>query len=122
MPTYPAVRVRRFASYASTIVVAIVVALAVPISQLRTISVVASCCCPDPSNCHCPDHKPDHCPQSSMNACHRSQQTTVAPQLPAFEPPVLVATLAPVRPVVPPAFFASLPHDPPSPARPDAPS
>lgn len=50
------VLVRRAAVWLSTVGVALIVALAMPVSQLRTMSVVKACCCPDPSNCHCPDH------------------------------------------------------------------
>jgi hypothetical protein len=115
------VTLRRFASLASTVVVAIVVALAVPISQLRTVSIVSACCCPDPSNCHCPDHKGDHSTQPSIRDCHKTQQSTVTPQLPVFEPPTLVV-IAPARAVETIAFAWHAPHDAPAPARPDAPS
>lgn len=70
-----AMSVRRLATWVSTAVVAIVVALAVPVSQLRLLAVVASCCCPDPDNCHCPDHTPDHGDQAKLKQCHRSADT-----------------------------------------------
>jgi hypothetical protein len=73
----------------ATFVVAVVVALAVPVSQLRTVSTVVSCCCPDPTHCHCPDHKADHSKDPSMRACHKTQHVTVAPLAPEF---VAVAT------------------------------
>ena len=69
--------------------VAVVVALAVPISQLRTVAVIKSCCCPDPTNCHCPDHKTDPSQHPEMRACHNTQHTVVAPQAPAFAAPDL---------------------------------
>lgn len=113
---------RRVATAASTAVVALVVALAVPVSQLRTISVVITCCCPDPATCHCPDHKPDRGHQPSIRACHRTSHEAVAPEAPAFTAPQLALVAAPVR--IAPAVFAmpSTPHAAPSPARPDAPS
>jgi hypothetical protein len=114
--------VRRAAAWISTVVVAIVVAFAVPVSQLRTVSVIKTCCCPDPENCHCPDQKPDSSTQPSMRACHNSERAIVAPELPAFQAPVvaIVATPAPVVIAIDHAIVA--PHQAPPPTRPDAPS
>jgi hypothetical protein len=78
------VSIRGALSAAATCIVAIVVALAVPVSQLRTVSTVVTCCCPDPTHCHCPDHKPDHNKKPSMSACHKTQHVTAAAQAPAF--------------------------------------
>jgi hypothetical protein len=75
---------RRAWTAAATFVVALVVALAVPVAQLRTDRVVIDCCCPDPSNCHCPDHNPDHSSQPAMRDCHRTRHQLVSPQAPAF--------------------------------------
>jgi hypothetical protein len=114
--------VRRAAARISTLVVAIVVALAVPVSQLRTVMVVKSCCCPDPTNCHCPDHKADSTPQPTMRACHNTERAIVAPQLPSFAAPAIVVADAPavVAAALPPMLPA--PHPAPPPSRPDAPS
>jgi hypothetical protein len=116
------VRVRRIAARISTVVVAILVALAVPVSQLRTVWVAKACCCPDPTNCHCPDHKADSSPEPSMRACHNTERVIVAPELPAFRAPAIA-----VAPAVTPAVAAvvhsiSAPHPAPPPTRPDAPS
>jgi hypothetical protein len=82
-------------SAAATCLVAVVVALSVPVSQLRTVSTVVTCCCPDPTHCHCPDHKPDHSKSASMRACHKTQHVTVAAQAPAFVAAVVeVASIA----------------------------
>jgi hypothetical protein len=116
------VTLRRIASAASTIAIAIIVALAVPVSQLRTITVVKSCCCPDPAKCHCPDHKPDHGGQPAMRACHNTQQIIVAPELPTFTPPVLAVAAAPQLVAIALAMPLRSPHAPPSLARPDGPS
>jgi len=78
--------------------VAIACALAVPVSQLRTISVVTQCCCPDPADCHCPDHKPDQSTNSSMRACHRSTHVLVAPSAPSFTPTEVAIAIPAVRP------------------------
>jgi hypothetical protein len=115
-------RVQRAATWIATAMVAMVVALAVPVSQLRTISIIKTCCCPDPDDCHCPDHKSDQSSQPSMRACHNTERTVVAPQLPAFPAPVIAE--APVPALIAVTLDRSIPapHQAPPPARPDAPS
>ena len=114
--------VRRAAARVSTVVVAILVALAVPVSQLRTISIVKTCCCPDPSNCHCPDHKADPSQQPSMRACHNTERAIVAPELPAFRAPSIAVAQAPAVAIAQVAPPIPAPHPAPPPTRPDAPS
>lgn len=116
------VPVRRIAARVATILVAITVALAMPVSQFRTVLIVKSCCCPDPTNCHCPDHKTDPASQPTMRACHNSQQTIVAPQLPAFAAPAVAIADMPGAVVTAPAHAIPAPHPAPPPLRPDAPS
>ena len=116
------VRLRRVATAAATLVVAIVVALAVPVSQLRTVSIVTSCCCPDPAQCHCPDHTPDHSTQPTMRTCHRTSHEVVSPGVPAFVAPVLAIASAPVREVRASHAPVAEPHAAPSLPRPDGPS
>jgi len=101
--------------------VAIAVALAVPVSQLRTVTVIKSCCCPDPANCHCPDHKPDPS-QPAMRVCHNSERAIIAPVLPAFRAPVVAVAVIPEVAVIELAHDVPSPHPAPPPARPDAPS
>ncbi len=101
--------------------VALVLALAMPVSQLRTVSVEQSCCCPDPTKCHCPDHD-GKSTQPQLRACHQTTQVTVAPTLPVFAAPLNFALPAPAVELVA-LFHASLaPHAAPPPVRPDAPS
>lgn len=106
----------------STAMVALVLALAVPASQLRTISVTHSCCCPDPAKCHCPDHDGRGPGQPVMRACHQTTHVSIAPVLPAFTAPAMVILSAPVTETV--AAFRPLlaPPAAPTPNRPDAPS
>ncbi len=115
-------RLRRAATACATFFVAIVVALAVPVSQLRTISIVTTCCCPDPAKCHCPDHKGDPSQVPSIRACHKSRHEVVAPQLPSFAPPEVALALAPPR--VAPAVIAApaFPHPAPPDDEPYGPS
>jgi hypothetical protein len=117
-----AVHLRRAAARIATFMVAVVVALAVPVSQLRTFAIIKSCCCPDPTNCHCPDHKTDPSQQPAMRACHNTQQTLVAPQLPAFAAPELADAPVPAAAIIALAPSIPDPHPAPPPIRPDAPS
>jgi hypothetical protein len=114
--------IRRAAAWVSTVVVAIVVALAVPVSQLRTIAIIKTCCCPDPARCHCPDHKPETSHQPAMRACHNSERAIVAPELPTFSSPRIAVVVTPVVASLAPAPSIPSPHPAPPPARPDAPS
>ena len=116
------VSLRQIVTAASTIVVAIVLAISIPISQLHTVATQTECCCPDPDQCKCPGHDEDQSPQPTMRACHKTQQQFVAPVLPAFLPPAIELMIA-LEPVAfEPAFTHSAPHPAPAPRRPDAPS
>lgn len=117
-----AVLMRRTVVWLTTIGVAILVALAVPVSQLRTVSVIQACCCPEPTNCHCPDHKDSGSPAPAMSACHKTERTVVSPQAPVFDPPHVVATEIHVIAVACIAPGLSSPHFAPAPRRPAAPS
>lgn len=66
--------------------VAVVLALAVPVSQLRTYRVVETCCCPNPAHCHCPPDKPDHSGMPVIRTCHKSSQVLASPHAPSFTP------------------------------------
>jgi hypothetical protein len=116
------VLLRRAAALASTIAVAIIVAFAVPVAQLRTVSVVHSCCCPVPADCHCPEHDTNPPSQPSMRACHSTDRMFVAPQLPAFHAPEVVQAPMPTLVAIAVAYAAPAPHPAPARARPDAPS
>ena len=112
----------RVIGWLATLVVAIGVALALPVSQLRLVSVIKECCCPDPQRCHCPDHKPDPAGGPSVRACHNTQHLVVSPEAPAVHAAVAVAAPIPVRTVVAIARVLPAPHPAPAPARPAAPS
>ena len=114
--------VRRAAVWLSTVVVAAIVALALPVSQLRTVVILKTCCCPDPDHCHCPDHKADSSSQPTMRACHNSERAIVAPEAPAFQPPVIALAAAPVITTFTIEASIPAPHRAPAPIRPDAPS
>jgi hypothetical protein len=112
---------RSAAAWISTLVVAIVVALAVPVSQLRTVLVVKTCCCPDPDHCHCPVHS-DSSSDTTMRNCHNTERMVIAPEAPAFAAPVIALAPAPVAIVRTIAPAIPAPHQSPPPIRPDAPS
>ena len=114
--------VRRASAWISTVVVAIVVAFAVPVSQLRTIAIIKTCCCPDPSHCHCPDHKADPSSQPSMRECHNTERALVEPELPAFSAPVIAVAAAPVVASFTLVHSIPAPHPTPPPIRPNTPS
>ena len=109
-------------TFATTTLVAVVVALAVPVSQLRMVSVVHHCCCPDPDDCHCPKPDADHSNQPSMRTCHGTTDLLVAPQTPSFTEPVVAIVDRPATVAAAPSLPLMSPHDPPPPTRPDAPS
>ena len=113
--------VRRAVTWISTVVVAIVVAVTVPVSQLRTVAVITSCCCPDPDHCSCPDPDTDHGDQSTIKQCHKSAETLES----AVAPSVAIATrleLVPVRAAVELHHALPAPHASPILERPRGPS
>jgi hypothetical protein len=117
------VRIRRIANAAATIMVAIVVALAVPVSQLRTVTTVSErCCCPDPAHCHCPTHSSDPTGEPQLKSCHKVSHDVLAPQLPAFSSPVIADAPVAARIVAIAVTSIPAPHAPPASRRPDAPS
>ena len=116
-------RIRRIASTAVTILVAITVAIAMPVSQLRTVETVsAKCCCPDPAHCHCPPQSPDPTKAPQLQSCHRASHDIVAPQLPAFSPPEVAIARPEMIAIVLPVLEPAAPHPAPASRRPDAPS
>ena len=115
------VSLRRLATAAATTIVAIVLAICVPVSQLHTVATQQQCCCPDPDQCKCPDHDKD-VPQTAMGTCHKTQRSFVAPVLPAFIEPVNVECEAPTVVALVAAPELPAPHPAPPPRRPDAPS
>jgi hypothetical protein len=114
--------VRRAAAWLSTALLAILVALAVPVSQWRMVSVIKECCCPDPETCHCPHPKPDDGSQSTLRACHTTEQVVVTPQLPAFRAVSVALVQMPARSSTFVEHTVPSPHPTPPPSRPDAPS
>jgi hypothetical protein len=116
------VSLRRIATAASTFVVAVVIAVVVPVSQLRTVSTQSECCCPDPDTCKCPDHDKHEPAQTTMKACHKTTEGFVAPVLPVFVAPAVELASAPRVAAMAPSHLLSVPHPAPPPRRPDAPS
>jgi hypothetical protein len=104
------------------ILLAIVVALGVPVSQLRTADNYVTCCCPDPAHCHCPDHKPDHSGQPKMGTCHRVQHELVSPEAPTVAMTEIAFAHAPTRLAPRNVIPLHAPHALPPPADPDGPS
>lgn len=113
---------RRAAARITTVMVAILVALAVPVSQLRTVLIVKECCCPDPDNCHCPPHKADSSGEPTIRPCHGTERAILAPEVPVFAAPALAVADVPAVATPAPDHPIPAPHPAPPPLRPDAPS
>jgi hypothetical protein len=106
----------------STFVVVLAVIVALPVSQLRLVTVIVECCCPDPAHCHCPDHHPTSTPHDTIQACHKSSDTFESASAPSFAPAIVVTEIVPTRALVAVHHAHATPHEPPSPERPSAPS
>ena len=103
--------------------VAIVVALAVPVSQLRTVTTISErCCCPDPAHCHCPTHSPNPNGDPQLKNCHKVSHDVLAPELPAFSSPAIATVPTAAVVVAIAATSIPAPHAAPTSRRPDAPS
>jgi hypothetical protein len=105
-----------------SLTIAVIVMFALPVSQLRTISITVECCCPDPTKCHCPDHDEDSGQQPSIKACHKSSQAFEAPAVPPFMPAVVEAVSVPARAIATVDHLLTHPHQPPSLDAPRGPS
>jgi hypothetical protein len=116
------VLLRRIATAASTIVVAIVLAVFVPVAQLQTVAEAPPCCCPNPKKCTCPDHHAGDSGQPSMRACKQTPDAVVQAQLSVFVAPAIPVAIAPVILVSEAHVALADPHPAPEPRRPDAPS
>jgi hypothetical protein len=116
------VLLRRIATAASTIVVAIVLAVFVPVAQLQTVAEAPPCCCPNPKQCKCPDHKGGNSGQSTMRACRQAPDAVAPSTLSAFVPPAVAVAIAPAIIVSDAHVALADPHPEPAPRRPDAPS
>ncbi|HEY1816488.1 MAG TPA: hypothetical protein VGG74_29280 [Kofleriaceae bacterium] len=115
------VKIRRAAASIATFFVAICVALAVPVSQVRLVTTIASCCCPDPSHCHCPPEKPDS-EMPTMKTCHHRSHDIVSPSAPLFVYGTEHATDRAPSVIEVAVVLRTERHDTLDPRRPDAPS
>lgn len=112
----------RIAAAVTTWFVAIAVALAVPVSQLRTVTVIETCCCPDPAHCNCPDREPEAEGQPTVKACHQERHVVAAGAAVSFTlPPLGLDAPSRARIMLAPRALAE-PHAEPPPERPAAPS
>jgi hypothetical protein len=102
--------------------VAVIVMIVLPVSQLRTVSVRVECCCPDPARCHCPAPGKPVPGQPTLNDCHKSSQIIAISAASELQPPSALPVPTPPRRALAVVFPLRLPHEPPSPARPPAPS
>jgi hypothetical protein len=107
---------------ALSIATGIVTMLALPISQLRIVTIVEKCCCPDRTTCHCPKEKPDHNEQPQIKACHSSSELSVTPEPAPLVAPDAFEVASPSRVVAMMERFPSAPRPSPYLPRPAAPS
>ncbi len=105
-----------------SLLIGVIVVLAVPVSQLRLVSVRVECCCPDQSRCHCPDHGTQGPEAPTINVCHKTSETIASAEAPAFAAPDLVAIHAPPMRIAVVEYVVSQPHAAPSPERLPGPS
>ena len=105
-----------------TLMTAVVVLLALPIAQLRTVAEKVACCCSDASHCHCPDHEAPASDHDSMRACHKTAEVLASPTVSDFTPPVIAMAIAPAPVASAIAHVLPDPHEPPSLERPRGPS
>jgi hypothetical protein len=113
---------RRVAHALYSMIVAVIVMIAVPVSQLRTIAVQTECCCPDGVKCHCSDHKDVPTGQDSIKECHKKTDVLVSPSSPDCAKPVAIAAASASERIETHEFPLTSPHEPPNPARPPGPS
>ncbi|HUS28984.1 MAG TPA: hypothetical protein VMZ53_10745 [Kofleriaceae bacterium] len=110
---------RALLTAATTVIVAIALAVLVPVAQLQTFVEKDACCCPNPKACKCNHDDPA---QPTMKTCHQKAPAIASTTLPSFVPPEVTDVVAPSRALI--AINAPLPdpHPAPAPRRPDAPS
>jgi hypothetical protein len=106
----------------AALIVAALVALAVPVAQLRTNPLLATCCCPVPTDCHCPKEEAGGTPQSTLGPCHHWALELHAAAAPVVELAASSIAVPVGRTVIAPVWSPSAPHASPDPAPPSAPS
>jgi hypothetical protein len=112
------VTLRAFVIATTSIAVAIMLSVIVPIAELRIADEQPTCCCPNPVICKC---KGD--PSApSMRVCHSTRTDLARAELPAFTPPIIQVVERTEQPVDVVSAALPSPHPAPAPARPDAPS
>lgn len=115
------VTLRAFVTATTSIAIAIMLSVIVPVAELRIANDQATCCCPNPKICKCKDHQGD--PSApSMRACHKSPDDLIRAELPQFVPPTVIAVVHPALPIVHAAVALPSPHPAPELRRPDGPS
>ena len=105
-----------------SLIVGVLVMLAVPVSQLRLVSIRVECCCPDPDHCKCPDHRKSQVDDTKIEPCHKSRDVIASGTTDTFPVPEITVIDAPAVEVASVELPTSEPHEPPSPKRPRGPS
>lgn len=114
------VTLRAFVIAATSIAVAIMLSVIVPVAELRIADDQPTCCCPNPEMCKCKHQGDPSAP--CMRVCHGTQTNLARAELSAFVPPVIHVVERAEQPVAVVIAALPSPHPAPAPARPDAPS
>ena len=114
------VTLRAFVIATTSIAVAIMLSVIVPVAELRIADDQPTCCCPNPEMCKCKHQGDPSAP--SMRVCHSKPSDIVRAELPAFVPPLVIAVEPTEQPILEVIAALPEPHPAPAPARPDAPS
>jgi hypothetical protein len=114
------VTLRAFVIATTSIAVAIMLSVIVPVAELRIADEQPTCCCPTPDTCKC-NHQGD--PSAPcMRVCHSSHTELARAELSTFVPPIINAIERTEQPIEVVVAALPSPHPAPAPARPDAPS
>ncbi len=114
------VTLRAFVIATTSIAVAIMLSVIVPVAELRIADDQPTCCCPNPEMCKCKHQGDPFAP--SMRVCHGKPTNLVRAELPAFVPPLVIAVERTEQPILEVMAALPAPHAEPTPRRPDAPS
>lgn len=114
------VTLRAFVIATTSIAVAIMLSVIVPVAELRIADEQPACCCPSPQICKCKHQGDSSAP--CMRVCHSKQTSLARAELSVFVPPIIDVVERTEQPVDVVIAALPSPHPGPAPTRPDAPS
>ena len=114
------VTLRAFVIACTSIAVAIMLSVIVPVAELRIAEDQPTCCCPNPETCKCKHQGDPSAP--SMRVCHSNHTDLNRAELPAFVAPAIIKAAQVEQPAMLAHVALPAPHPTPAPHRPDGPS